>query len=163
MACQIIPLAHTIYCQIFLTLTKRGFVNYVKLVIRELSYKAEEYTINYNNIERKVKAYIIAFANASQYGNDTKISPMANFQDGLLDFVIVKEFPKWKIPFFLLKVATGKTHLSKYVEIIQCQKMTISAENTLLHLDGEPFKASNPIEVTILPKSLKILMPNGKK
>ena len=148
---------------LFLTLTKRGFVNYVKLVIRELSYKAEEYTINYNNIERKVKAYIIAFANASQYGNDTKISPMANFQDGLLDFVIVKEFPKWKIPFFLLKVATGKTHLSKYVEIIQCQKMTISAENTLLHLDGEPFKASNPIEVTILPKSLKILMPNGKK
>lgn len=148
---------------LFLTLTKRGFVNYVKLVIRELSYKAKEYTINYNNIERKVKAYIIAFANASQYGNDTKISPMANFQDGLLDFVIVKEFPKWKIPFFLLKVATGKTHLSKYVEIIQCQKMTISAENTLLHLDGEPFKASNPIEVTILPKSLKILMPNGKK
>ena len=148
---------------LFLTLTKRGFVNYVKLVIRELSYKAKEYTINYNNIERKVKAYIIAFANASQYGNDAKISPMADFQDGLLDFVILKEFPKWKIPFFLLKVATGKAHLSKYVEIIQCQKMTISAENTLLHLDGEPFKASNPIEVTILPKSLKILMPNGKK
>ena len=148
---------------LFLTLTKRGFVNYVKLVIRELSYKAKEYTINYNNIERKVKAYIIAFANASQYGNDAKISPMANFQDGLLDFVILKEFPKWKIPFFLLKVATGKAHLSKYVEIIQCQKMTISAENTLLHLDGEPFKARNPIEVTILPKSLKILMPNGKK
>ena len=148
---------------LFLTLTNRGFVNYVKLVISELSYKAKEYTINYNNIERKVKAYIIAFANASQYGNDTKISPMANFQDGLLDFVILKEFPKWKIPFFLLKVATGKAHLSKYVEIIQCQKMTISAENTLLHLDGEPFKASNPIVVTILPKSLKILMPNGKK
>ena len=148
---------------LFLTLTKRGFVNYVKLVIRELSYKAKEYTINYNNIERKVKAYIIAFANASQYGNDAKISPMANFQDGLLDFVIIKEFPKWKIPFFLLKVATGKAHLSKYVEIIQCQKMTISAENTLLHLDGEPFKASNPIEVIILPKSLKILMPNEKK
>ena len=148
---------------LFLTLTKRGFVNYVKLVIRELSYKAKEYTINYNNIERKVTAYMIAFANASQYGNDAKISPMANFQDGLLDFVILKEFPKWKIPFFLLKVATGKAHLSKYVEIIQCQKMTIRAENTLLHLDGEPFSTSNPIEVAILPKSLKILMPNGKK
>ena len=86
---------------------------------------------------------------------------MADFQDGLLDFVILKEFPKWKIPFFLLKVATGKAHLSKYVEIIQCQKMTIKGEDTLLHLDGEPFKASNPIEVAILPKSLKILIPNG--
>ena len=148
---------------LFLTLTERGFINYIKLVLRELSYKAKEYTINYNNIERKVKAYIIAFANASQYGNDTKISPMANFQDGLLDFVILKEFPKWKIPFFLLKLAAGKAHLSKYVEIIQSKKMTISAENTLIHIDGEPFKANNPIEVNILPKSLKILMPNGKK
>ena len=148
---------------LFLTLTERGFINYIKLVLRELSYKAKEYTINYNNIERKVKAYIIAFANASQYGNDTKISPMANFQDGLLDFVILKEFPKWKIPFFLLKLAVGKAHLSKYVEIIQSKKMTISAENTLIHIDGEPFKANNPIEVNILPKSLKILMPNGKK
>jgi len=146
---------------LFLTLTERGFVNYVKLVLRELSYKAKEYTINYNNIERKVTAYMIAFANASQYGNDAKISPMADFQDGLLDFVILKEFPKWKIPFFILKVVLGKVHLSKYVEIIQCDKMTITAEDTLLHLDGEPFKASNPIEVAILPKSLKILMPNG--
>ena len=148
---------------LFLTLTERGFVNYIKLIIRELRYKAKEYTMRYNNIERKVTAYMIAFANASQYGNDAIISPMADFQDGLIDFVILKEFPKWKIPFFLLKVATGKAHLSKYVEIIQCDKMTIKAENTLLHLDGEPYKASNPIEVAILPKSLKILMPNGKK
>ena len=148
---------------LFLTLTERGFVNYIKLIIRELRYKAKEYTMRYNNIERKVTAYMIAFANASQYGNDAIISPMADFQDGLIDFVILKEFPKWKIPFFLLKVAKGKAHLSKYVEIIQCDKMTIKAENTLLHLDGEPYKASNPIEVAILPKSLKILMPNGKK
>ena len=148
---------------LFLTLTERGFVNYVKLIIRELRYNAKEYTMRYNNIERKVTAYMIAFANASQYGNDAIISPMADFQDGLIDFVILKEFPKWKIPFFLLKLATGKAHLSKYVEIIQCDKMTIKAENTLLHLDGEPYKASNPIEVAILPKSLKILMPNGKK
>tara|TARA_B110000444_G_scaffold157659_1_gene147419 strand:+ start:251 stop:1114 length:864 start_codon:yes stop_codon:yes gene_type:complete len=148
---------------LFLTLTERGFVNYVKLIIRELRYNAKEYTMRYNNIERKVTAYMIAFANASQYGNDAIISPMADFQDGLIDFVILKEFPKWKIPFFLLKVAKGKAHLSKYVEIIQCDKMTIKAENTLLHLDGEPYKASNPIEVAILPKSLKILMPNGKK
>jgi len=146
---------------LFLTLTERGFINYVKLVLRELRYKAKEYTISYNNIERKVTTYMIAFANASQYGNDAKISPMADFQDGLIDFVILKEFPKWKIPFFLLKVATGKAHLSKHVEIIQCDKMTITGEDTLLHLDGEPFKANNPIKIALLPKSLKILIPNG--
>jgi len=148
---------------LFLTLTDRGFVKYAKLVLRELSYNAKEYTIRYNNIERKVKAYMIDFANASQYGNNARISPMADFRDGLIDFVIVKDFPKWKIPIFIYMLLIGKIHLSKHVEIIQCDKMTITGEDTLLHLDGEPFKASNPIEVAILPKSLKILMPNGKK
>ena len=92
-----------------------------------------------------------------------RISPMANIQNELLDFVIVKDFPKWQIPLFLLKVARGKTHLSKYVEIIQCQKMQISAKNTLLHLDGEPFIANNPVEIKLIPKSLKILIPNEKE
>ena len=145
---------------LFLTLTDRGFLKYVKLIIRELNYKAQEYTIQYNNIERKVKAYMIDFANASQFGNDARISPMADLKDGLIDFVIVKDFPKWKIPMFIFKLLTGKIHLSKYVEIIKCQKMVINAKNTLLHLDGEPFKSSNPIQVAILPKSLKILIPN---
>jgi YegS/Rv2252/BmrU family lipid kinase len=148
---------------LFLTLIQRGFVNYAKLVLRELSYNAKEYTIIYNNIERKVKAYMIDFANASQYGNNARISPMADFKDGLIDFVIVKDFPKWKIPIFIYMLLTGKIHLSKHVEIIQCDKMTINAKDTLLHLDGEPFKTSNPIEVALLPKSLKILMPNEKR
>ena len=148
---------------LFLTLVERGFVKYAKLILRELNYNAKKYTINYNNIERKVTAYMIAFANSSQYGNDAIISPKADFKDGLIDFVIVKDFPKWKIPIFIYLLLTGKIHLSKHVEIIQCDKMTIKAENSLLHLDGEPFKTSNPIKVAILPKSLKILIPNEKK
>ena len=148
---------------LFAGLKERGFINYVKLILKELSYKPQEYTIQYDGLERKIKAYMISFANASQYGNNARISPMADLQDGLLDFVIVKDFPKWRIPFFLLKVVRGKTHFSKYVEIIKSKHMKISANNTLLHLDGEPYKAKNPVEIELLPKSLKILMPNGKK
>ena len=148
---------------LFAGLKERGFINYIMLIFKELTYKPQEYSIAYYGKKRKVKAYMISFANASQYGNDASISPMADIQDGLLDFVIVKGFPKWRIPLFLLKVARGKTHLSKYVEIIQCQKMKISASNTLLHLDGEPYKAKNPVEINLIPKSLKIMMPNGKE
>jgi len=148
---------------LFVGLKERGFINYVKLILKELSYKPQEYTLQYEGLYRKVKAYMISFANASQYGHDFRIAPNAQVNDGLLDFVIVKAFPKWKIPFFLLKVARGKTHLSKYVEIIQSKHMKISANNTLLHLDGEPYRAKNPVEIKLLPKSLKILIPNGEK
>jgi YegS/Rv2252/BmrU family lipid kinase len=146
---------------LFAGLKKRGFINYVKLILKEISYKPQEYTLQYNGIDRKAKAYMISFANASQYGNDARVSPMADLKDGLLDFVIVKDFPKWEIPFFLLKAARGKIHLSKYVEIIKSRYMKISAKNTLLHLDGEPYKAEKYVEIQLFPKSLKILIPNG--
>ncbi len=146
---------------LFSNLEIRGFINYVKLITKELGYKPKKYTINYNGTERTVAAYLIAFANASQYGNDARISPLADISDGLLDFVIIKDFPKWKIPGFLLKVAQGKTHLSKYAEIIQATSMEIKTESGLVHLDGEPKELKNPITVKIHPNTLKIFTPHG--
>ena len=140
---------------------KRGFLNYVKLIFKEINYKPQQYNIEYGRVNKNTKAYMIAFANASQYGNDAKISPMADIKDGLVDFVIVKEFPKWMIPFFLLQIATGRIHLSRYTEIIRTKKMKITAKKPLIHLDGEPYKVKSPITINLLEKSLKILKPNG--
>ena len=39
----------------------------------------------------------------------------------------------------------------------------ITSQNTLIHLDGETYKAKNPLTINILEKSLKILQPNEKK
>ena len=145
--------------QLFGTLTKRGFFNYIKLILKELSFKARKYNLKYDKINKTKKAYMISFANSSQYGNNMKISPMANIKDGLLDFVIVKKFPKWKIPFFLFQIAIGKVHLSKHVEIIKTKKMTIISPENLIHVDGECYQTSNPIQINLLEKSLKILKP----
>ena len=149
--------------KLFGKLKKRGFYNYVKLILKELDFKPQQYHIKYNKINRKTIAYMISFANSSQYGNNMKISPLANIKDGLLDFVIVKKFPKWEIPFFLIKLALGKVHLSKYVEIIQTKEMIITSNNNLVHLDGESKKINSPITVSLLKKSLKILIPNEEK
>jgi len=149
--------------KLFSGLKERGFINYIKLILKELNYKPREYEITYDGRNKKVEAFLISFANASQYGNDAKISPIADIKDGLLDFVIVKSFPKWKIPLFLFKVAIGKVHLSKYVEIIQTEYMKINTTDTLVHLDGEPLITTNPLHIKLLPKTLKIAMPYGGK
>ena len=106
---------------------------------------------------------MIAFANASQYRNDFCIAPKANASDGLIDFVIIKEMPKWKIPFILYQVSKGKVHLSKYVEIIQTNEMLINSKNNIIHLDGEPLECKNLITIKVKPKTLKIFMPYGER
>lgn len=148
---------------LFSNIKTRGFMSYIKLVINELNYQPQEYSITYNNNTRNVSAYMISFANASQYGNNAKISPKSDIKDGLIDFVIVKVFPKWKIPLFLLKLMNGKLHHSNYVEIIKSNYMQIHTNSNLIHLDGEPKEINTPIEIKLLPSSLKILKPNEKR
>jgi len=148
---------------LFANLSNRGFLNYIKLIYKELKYKAKDYTLKYDGKTENINAILISFANGTQHGNNFQISPHAKTDDGLIDFVIVKDFPRWKVPFFLLKIAKGKAHLSKYIRIIQTDKMTIKSHEKRIHLDGEPTATDTTLEIKIVPKSLKILLPNGKE
>ena len=149
---------------LFSTLKNRGFFNYIKLITKEVfAYESTNYKLQFEGKVMQTKAYLIAFANASQYGNDFRISPNAKLNDGLIDFVIVKKFAKWKIPLFLLQIISGKIHLSKYVEIIKTKEMRIKTTNTLVHLDGEPITLSKTITLKNHRESLKIFTPNEKE
>jgi len=148
---------------LFSKLKTRGFSNYIMLVLKELNYLAKEYTIEYEEEKRKLKAILISFANASQYGNNFKISPNASITDGKLDFVLLKNIPKWKIPLLLFKIAIGQAHKSKYVEIISVKKMIIKTKENRIHLDGEPLKINTDLEISCVNKSLHIFVPYEKK
>ena len=139
---------------------ERGLLNYIKLIFKNLGYKAQDYTIEYNDQRRKINAILISFANASQYGNNFKISPNAKTDDGLLDFVIINDMPRWKVPMFLLKIARGKIQDSRFVEIIKAKSMEIISNEEIIHLDGEPKSLKNDLTIKIKPQSLKILVPN---
>ena len=66
---------------LFASTKKRGFFSYIKLTLKELSYKAKKYKIKYDNIIEEFEGYAIVFANASQYGNDARIAPNAIVDD----------------------------------------------------------------------------------
>ena len=145
---------------LFASTKKRGFFSYIKLTLKELSYQAQEYTIEYSNTRETLNAFAIVFANATQYGNDAEIAPNAKVDDGLIDFIIIRKFPNWKIPLFVLDVLRGRTHLNKNVRIIKSKEMKIYTKQPFAHLDGEIKHFANPIHVKISSKKLKILIPN---
>ena len=62
---------------------RRGSLTYIKNTIEEyLSYQPEPYELLVDNQTIKEKAFLVACANASQYGNNAFIAPHANVQDG---------------------------------------------------------------------------------
>jgi len=144
---------------------KRGFITYIKSSFEEISkYKSQFYEIEIDGRKYEREAFMISFANSSQYGNNAHISPLASVQDGLLDVCIIKQFPVWKLPEMGIRMITKTAHKSKYLEIIRGKNINIKrAAPGPVHLDGEPQIMSADIHIEVVPHSLKVIVDKSFK
>lgn len=139
---------------------KRGFFSYCQVALKEFSlYKPQPYRITLDGKPITKKAFILTFANSSQYGNNFIIAPEARVSDGYLDLVIIDDIPIYSIPQFLFRCRHGTLNHSHHFETHQFKELTIQHPHIQAHIDGEPIVFENEIKVTIQPKSLKILVP----
>jgi YegS/Rv2252/BmrU family lipid kinase len=140
--------------------TKRGFFNYARITLLEfMKYKSKVFKININGSEIIVDAFLISFANSSQFGNNALIAPFANVTDGLLDVVIIKPFPVIYTPMVALRLMTGTLSHSKYYECFKTEHLKISNSSQLMHVDGEALNCNQEVEINIFKQNLKLLIP----
>ncbi|HWY36900.1 MAG TPA: hypothetical protein VNX68_19810, partial [Nitrosopumilaceae archaeon] len=128
-------------------------------ILKELfGYKSLEYTLLLNNESFLREAFLISFANAGQYGNDFYIAPEANMEDGLLHIVVLKPFPLFMIPSLISKIFRRRINKSSYIETYTAKELKIiRAKTGSVHFDGEPFSMDQEINISIVPKSLKVI------
>jgi diacylglycerol kinase (ATP) len=149
--------------QVFANGKKRGFLTYIKSSFQEvIRYKPQTYHIEIDGVVYKRTAFMLSFANSSQYGNNAHVSPRASVQDGLLDVCIIKPFPLYRFPEVCIRMFTKTAEGSKFVEIIRGKHILIKRSGPgPMHLDGEPELAASEVEINILPGSLKIITGKG--
>ncbi len=143
---------------IFAKQKKRGFLSYVKSVVGEfVSYKAKKYKFNTGQVKFKKRAFLVTFANASQYGNDAFIAPHADIQDGLIDVCILEPFPVVKVIDIGLKLMKRKIDRCQYVQILKTKEVKIKRKKKdVFHYDGEPVVMKKKIIVKAHHKGLKV-------
>ena len=144
---------------------KRGFISYIKSSIKEVSnYKPQQYHIEIDGKVYEREAFMLSFANSSQYGNDAHISPNASVQDGLLDVCVIKQFHLWRFFEMGIRMITKSVDKTKYVEIIRGKHIVVKrTEPGPVHLDGEPRIMGEDIIIDVVPASLKIIVGKGYK
>ena len=145
---------------IFANYGKRGPLPYVKIAAEEFpKYKAKKYKITIDGKTFYRKAFLISFANSSQFGNNAYISPDAKIDDGLIDVCIFKNFPIVESPRLAVMLFDKRLDKSKYMEIIKGREITIMHENPIIaHIDGEPVSFGNEVNVKIKPQSLNVIV-----
>lgn len=140
---------------------KRGSVTYIKNTIEEyLSYKPEPYELLVDNQTIKEKAFLVACANASQYGNNAFIAPHANIQDGQMDLTILSPFTPLDIAPLTIQLFTRQIDRNSKIKTLKAKQVTIiRQEPGVMHLDGEPVMADSRIDISVIPHSLHVVTP----
>ncbi|MGM9758719.1 MAG: diacylglycerol/lipid kinase family protein [Parabacteroides sp.] len=140
---------------------RRGSLTYLKNTIEEyLDYKPEVYELLVDHQTIREKAFLVACANASQYGNNAFIAPHANIQDGQMDVTILSPFTPLDIAPLAIQLFTKQIDRNSKIKTMKASQVTIIRKAPgIMHLDGEPVMAESRIDITMIPKSLRVLTP----
>jgi YegS/Rv2252/BmrU family lipid kinase len=143
----------------------RGLGTYIREGIRAfIDFAAEEYEVTANGTTLRKRAFIIAVANSGQYGNNARVAPLASLQDGLLDLVILDDTRLIDVPFLVARLFSGTFHRGRGVTSLQSAEVTIKrAAPGPAHLDGEPVTLPAELHVRVVPRSLRLLVPDATK
>lgn len=150
----------------FAKLKLRGFFPYVWLTLKTFLQLRPVYITIHIDGEKVISEnlFVLTIANTRQFGNYAFIAPEAIPNDGKLDIVLIKPFPKILGLLFIVRLFTKRITRSKYVKHIQTDKeILIQTEETRFHIDGEPVKISGEVVVKIKREALKVLRTKRNK
>jgi diacylglycerol kinase (ATP) len=144
----------------FNKLKKRGFWSYARTTLKTF-FKLHPFHANIkysDNININEDLFVLTIANTRQFGNNAYIAPEAIPNDGFLNVVLIKPFPKFLFPIFVYRLFTGRLKDSKYVRQIKTDKeVTIQTNENRFHIDGEPLEINGNITIRIKRHALKVL------
>jgi len=103
------------------------------------------------------EARMIVIANSQKYGTGVSINPNGKMDDGKFELVILKNMDL----LVLSKIIAGNSTLDvNDVQIISTNKATITTDIPVsFQIDGEYCGMQTKLEVTILPKQMKVAIP----
>ncbi len=141
--------------------TKRGFMGYMeKMVTGFLNYEPQPYQLVSNEINLEGTAFVITFANASQWGYNAYIAPKASIQDGMIDISVISNMPIIAIPSIAFQLFTKTIQKDKLlVTTLRTKSITLYRDQPgLFHLDGDPYEFGKEIHIEIIPGGLNLMV-----
>ncbi|SFQ52693.1 diacylglycerol/lipid kinase family protein [Hymenobacter arizonensis] len=136
----------------------RGLSTYLRVTLREYRrYLPVRVRVDLDGQIEETNCYVLAFANASQYGNNAYIAPLADLRDGLLDVCLIDALPVIRAMKVSLGMALGNLPQSKAAEYFRVPRGRVSAQAPIgFHVDGDYLGHATEFEVEMMPLALAV-------
>ena len=139
----------------------RGYLGYARLFIKELKQKKRiSYQLIADGKRFNGKGYMIVVANATKYGTGAIINPVGNLSDGIFEICVVRQIKLITLLRSFLSIYN--INLKKrddLLRVVPCKKAILELKHPeTLQLDGEIIGEVKKVEISIIPRALKIIV-----
>lgn len=140
---------------------KRGLLTYLENTLHEsLTYEPETYEIENSTGTVRYKAFLIACANASQYGNNAYIAPQASLTDGMMDITVLEPFTMLDVPSLSFQLFNRTLDQNSRIKTMKDKSIIIHrAQEGVFHFDGDPMMGGKDLKVEIIHQGLHVIAP----
>lgn len=141
-------------------LPQRGLKTYFQASFRQfIKYKGTAISTKINGTKSNKHLFMIAVANANQYGYGAKINPISSLTDGKMEIVMVDNMSFPEFAEFTFRLFLGTIQNFRNSKIIQSEnEIVIESESRIAHLDGEPVAFNGRALINIHPNSLRLII-----
>ena len=138
---------------------KHGFLSYLRTVVELFyNYQPRKFEVLYESEVHTIKAFLISFANSSQWGYNAHVCPGADPSDGLLGITIIQSFPKYLVPFLVWRLFTKKINKSRFVKVFMTKSIQVRSPGEIIgHVDGNPVIFRDNISVEVVHNAIKVI------
>ena len=127
-------------------------------VIKALNYTSHEGRLVADDIEIEGRSIAGVVCNGRQAGGGQMLAPYAYIDDGLLDIVVILEFPMTDLGEVIAELLDYE-HSGVYVKRFQKRWVeSIPFQKTSVNLDGEPYEAER-IRFEVVPSAIALVLP----
>jgi YegS/Rv2252/BmrU family lipid kinase len=143
---------------------KIGKLAYAKAMLGELGAKPTTFSFKLDDGKQKTaRGVAVVVANAGQIGGGLAFAPNAKMNDGLLDLCILRRFYLRDFLRMLWHSLLGNLPADRAVAFYQAKRIEIKSAPPLdVQIDGEVVDLTTPLVTGVLPKALRVRVPQQK-
>ena len=139
----------------------RGFFSYAWVITKELKdYSPTQCEMEIKNDTFSCTPFLVTVANTPQYGNGAIIAPKALMDDGYFDLCLAKNMAFPQILTAVPRLFPGTIDKHPNVPYFKVDKVTFRSGAPIhFHVDGEPELTNSDLTIEVMPKALKVCVP----
>ncbi len=140
----------------------RGWASYAWASVKEMLfyYKPLDAKMDIDDITIERPVYLFTAFNANQYGYNFGVFPSTSLKDGVMDVIILNDFPMWKLTYILICLALKRADLINEAESYRAKKINIYGTKKMIYqFDGDSFVYHDDVTFEVIPQCIDVIVP----